>query len=365
MTHAPRPRPSLTQLLGTTLPILQAPMAGVQGSALTVAVSNAGGLGALPCAMLGPDALRQELAAIQTQTDRPFNVNFFCHTPPAPDSAREAAWRTQLAPAYTEFGIDPAAIPAGPGRRPFDAESADLLAAFAPPVVSFHFGLPSPALLARVRGWGAKVLSSATTVEEARWLVAHGVDAVIAQGLEAGGHRGHFLSDDLTRQMGTFALVPQIVAAVDVPVIAAGGIADAAGVAAALALGAAGVQVGTAYLLCPETTVSAVHRRALQSAAARHTALTNLFTGRPARGIVNRFMREHGPISPAAPPFPLATAAVAPLRAAAEAADSGAFSPLWAGQHAHACRPLPAAEITRALALHWTPPCTSSSSATA
>ena len=342
---------TLTTLLGIDLPILQAPMAGVQGSALTVAVSNAGGLGALPCAMLGPDALRQELAAIRAQTDRPFNVNFFCHTPPAPDAAREAAWRATLAPAYAEFGIDPAAIPAGPGRRPFDAETAELLAAFAPPVVSFHFGLPSPELLARVRGWGAKVLSSATTVEEARWLEAHGVDAVIAQGLEAGGHRGHFLSDDLTRQMGTFALLPQVVAAVRVPVIAAGGIADAAGVASAMALGAAGVQVGTAYLLCPEASTSAVHRAALQSDAAHHTALTNLFTGRPARGIVNRFMRTFGPMNEAAVPrFPLATSAVAPLRARAEALGMDDFSPLWAGQHADGCREMPAAQLTRQLA---------------
>ncbi|MEY2873315.1 MAG: hypothetical protein RLZZ373_686 [Pseudomonadota bacterium] len=340
----------ITTLLGLDVPILQAPMAGVQGSALAVAVSNAGGLGALPCAMLGPDTLRQELAAIRAQTTRPFNVNFFCHTPPEPDAAREATWRATLAPAYAEFGIDPGAIPAGPGRRPFDAESADILATFAPPVVSFHFGLPSPELLARVRGWGAKVLSSATTVEEARWLEAHGVDAIIAQGLEAGGHRGHFLSDDVTRQAGTFALLPQVVAAVNIPVIAAGGIADAAGVAAAMALGAAGVQVGTAYLLCPEATTSAVHRAALQGDAAHHTALTNLFTGRPARGIVNRFMADFGPLHSAVPRFPLATAASAPLRAAAEARGSSAFSPLWAGQNARGCRAVPAAEITQMLA---------------
>ena len=340
----------ITHLLGLDLPIIQAPMAGVQGSALAVAVSNAGGLGSLPCAMLGPDVLRQELAAIRAQTDQPFNVNFFCHTPPEPDANREAAWRATLAPAYAEFGIDAASIPAGPGRRPFDAESAEILAEFEPPVVSFHFGLPSAELLARVRGWGAKVLSSATTVEEARWLEAHGVDAVIAQGLEAGGHRGHFLSDDLTRQMGTFALLPQVVAAVKLPVIAAGGIADATGVAAAMALGAAGVQVGTSYLLCPEATTSAVHRAALTGDAAHHTALTNLFTGRPARGIVNRFMRTFGPLNDAAPRFPLATAAVAPLRAEAERRGSGDFSPLWAGQHTGGCRPVPASQLTRELA---------------
>lgn len=226
-----------------------------------------------------------------------------------------------------------------------------MLEAFAPPVVSFHFGLPSTPLLAQVRAWGAKVLASATTVEEARWLEAQGVDAIIAQGLEAGGHRGNFLSNALTRQSGTFALVPQIVQAVRVPVIAAGGIADAQGVAAAMALGAAGVQVGTAYLLCPEATTSAVHRTALKSEAAGHTALTNLFTGRPARGIVNRLMREFGPLSAAAPAFPLASAAIAPLRARAEGQGSGDFSPLWAGQNASGCREIPAREVTHALAV--------------
>lgn len=340
---------TLQDVLGTALPLIQAPMAGVQGSALAIAVSNAGGLGSLPCAMLAPEALRAELEKIRAQTTQPYNVNFFCHRPPEPDERREAMWRQSLAPYYREYGIDPATMPAGPGRRPFDAAAADLLAEFKPPVVSFHFGLPDQALLARVRGWGAKVLSSATTVEEARWLEAQGVDAVIAQGLEAGGHRGMFLSDDLTTQAGTFALLPQIVRAVRVPVIAAGGIADAAGVRAALALGAAGVQVGTAYLLCPEATTSVVHRAALQSEAARHTALTNLYTGRPARGIVTRLMREQGPMSALAPAFPLATSAVAPLRAKAEAAGLVDFSPLWAGQNTGGCQPVPAAELTRGL----------------
>jgi len=339
----------LQDLLGLPWPLVQAPMAGVQGSALALAVSEAGALGSLPCAMLAPDALRRELQALSAGTRRPYNVNFFCHRPPAPDAAREAAWRTALAPYYTELALDPATIPAGPGRTPFNAETAELLAEFRPPVVSFHFGLPAPALLARVKGWGAKVLSSATTVEEALWLQAHGADAIIAQGLEAGGHRGMFLSEDLSTQVGTFALLPQVVRAVSVPVIAAGGIADAQGVAAAMALGAAGVQVGTAYLCCPEATTSALHRAALQSEAARHTALTNVFTGRPARGIVNRAMRELGPISALAPAFPLATAAMAPLRAAAEVRGSADFTPLWSGQNASGCRPVPAAELTRSL----------------
>ena len=324
-------------------------MAGVQGSALALAVSGAGGLGSLPCAMLGADALRAELGALKA-SGLPYNVNYFSHTPPVPDAAREAAWRAALKPDYDELELDIAAIPAGPGRAPFTSEAADLLAEFAPPVVSFHFGLPAPDLLARVKAWGAFVLSSATTVREALWLQEHGADAIIAQGWEAGGHRGHFLSDDLTEQPGTFALLPQIVAAVRLPVIAAGGIADAAGVRAAMALGAAGVQVGTAYLCADEATTSPLHRAALQSEAARHTAVTNCFTGRPARGIVNRLMREQGPISPSAPAFPLATAAVAPLRAAAEKLGRSDFTSMWSGQNASQCRSAPAAQITAALA---------------
>lgn len=341
---------TFTQNLGLDLPIIQAPLAGVQGSAMAIAVSNAGGLGSLPCAMLSPDTLRSELAAICAQTVKPYNVNFFCHQPPVPSAEREAVWRAALAPYYAESGLDINTIAAGPGRAPFTHEVADILEDFKPAVVSFHFGLPSPELMARVRSWGSKIISSATTVAEARWLEAQGVDAVIAQGLEAGGHRGLFLTDDLTTQVGTFALLPQIVRAVRVPVIAAGGIADAAGVAAVLALGAAAAQVGTAYMLCPEATTSAVHRAALKSEAAAHTALTSLFTGRPARGIVNRVMRELGPLNAAAPAFPLATTAITPLRAAAEKRGLGDFSPLWSGQNTSGCREIPAAQLTRELA---------------
>ncbi len=340
---------TVQEWLGTELPVIQAPMAGVQGSAMAIAVSSAGGLGSLPCAMLTPDALRAELAAIRAATANPFNVNFFCHTPPAPDAARETAWRKMLAPYYREFGIDADSIPAGPGRAPFSAAIADMVEEFAPPVVSFHFGLPEPALLARVRGWGAKILGCATTREEALWLEAHGADAIIAQGAEAGGHRGIFLSEDISTQVGAFALLRQIAGAVKIPVIAAGGIADAAGVKAALALGASAVQVGTAYLLCPEATTSVVHREALKSTAADVTAMTNLFTGRPARGIVNRVIREMGPMNRCVPAFPLATSAITPLRAKAEAQGSGDFSPLWAGQNVHGCREIPAAELTRLL----------------
>ncbi len=344
----------------TPLPLLQAPMAGSQGHALAAAVCSAGGLGALPAAMLTPQGLHDELIALQTRlaalgcAGAPYNVNFFCHRPPEPDAAHEARWRAALAPYYAELGLDLACIPASPGRAPFSAALAEVLERFRPAVVSFHFGLPAPALLARVKALGAMVLSSATTVAEACWLQAHGADAVIAQGLEAGGHRGLFLSDDLHSQQGTFALLPQVVAAVQIPVIAAGGVADAAGVAAARTLGAAAVQIGSAYLLCPEATTSAVHRAALAAAQADGalTALTRLFSGRPARGLVNRLMRELGPLNPVAPAFPGASAALAPLRAAAEAQGRSDFSPLWAGQNLSGCRAVPAADVTRALLPH-------------
>ena len=347
--HAHGHARTLSTVFGIDYPLIQAPMAGVQNHALTAAVSNAGALGSLPCAMFSAEMLRHELVALHAHTTRPYNLNFFCHQQPTPDTQQEAVWREALSPYFAEYGIDPVSIPAGAGRQPFNADMAEVLREFCPAVVSFHFGLPAPDLLELVRASGAKILSSATTVEEALWLEAQGVDAVIAQGLEAGGHRGMFLTSDLHSQIGTFALLPQIVQAVKIPVIAAGGIADAQGVAAAMALGASGVQVGTAYLLSHEATTSAIHRTALQSDAARVTALTNLFSGRPARGIVNRVMRELGAISVAPPAFPLATAAIAPLRTQAEAAGSGDFSPLWAGQNVSGCRTAPAAEITKSL----------------
>jgi nitronate monooxygenase len=341
---------TLQDLLGIDHGIVQAPMAGVQDSALAIAVSNAGGLGSLPCALLRPAVIREELDRIRAQTSKPYNVNFFCHRPPVPSAERDAKWRAALAPYYRQFDLDLDAIGADAGRASFNDEAADVLSEFKPPVVSFHFGLPAPELLARVRTWGAKIISSATTIEEARWLEAHGADAIVAQGLEAGGHRGMFLTDDVTQQVGTMALLPQLVQAVNVPVIAAGGIVDAKTVAAAMALGAAGVQAGTVYLLCPEATTSVVHRAALKSEAASRTALTNLFTGRPARGIVNRIMRELGPIGADVPAFPLAGAAIGPLRAKAESLGLGDFSPLWSGQNASGCKEIPAADLTRELA---------------
>jgi len=339
----------IQQRLKLDLPIIQAPMAGVQGSALAIAVSNAGGLGSLPCAMLSADQMRSELGTIAKNCAKPFNVNFFCHTPMPLDDERERRWRAELAPFYREHGIDDDSIAPAQERKPFDHAALELMQEFKPAVVSFHFGLPATELLDAVKATGAMILCSATTVAEARWLEDHGVDAIIAQGVEAGGHRGMFLSDDLSDQVGTFSLLPQIVREVRVPVIAAGGIADADGVTAALQLGADAVQIGTAYLLCDEVHTSAVHRAALQSPEAVHTALTNRFSGRPARSIVNRVMRELGPLGEVSP-FPLAGAALAPLRAAAEAAGLADFSSLWAGQNTSGCRQIGAAELTHTLA---------------
>jgi nitronate monooxygenase len=342
------PDTRLTTLFGTEHPIVLAPMAGAMDFELVAAVSEAGGLGSLPCAMLTADTLREQFAKIRARTDKPVNVNFFCHTPPVPNNAREARWRDQLKPYYEKLGIDPALPVPSSNRMPFDAAFCAVIEELEPQVVSFHFGLPEAPLLRRVKAAGCVVIASATITAEAIWLEQNGVDAVIAQGYEAGGHRGMFLTEDVAAQVGTFALVPQIVDAVKVPVIAAGGIADARGIAAAFALGAAGVQIGTAYMHCPEAKISGPHRAALKSSGDAGTALTNLMTGRAARGIVNRIMRELGPMGEA-PEFPLAAGALAPLRAKAEAAGSSEFSPMWSGQAAALGRAMPAGELTKAL----------------
>ena len=338
-------------LFGIEVPIIQAPMAGPGTPELAIAVSDAGGLGSLPCALLSVPQARTALDLIASRTSQPLNLNFFCHSPAAADAARDAAWRARLVPYYIELGLDPQSQLPAAVRRPFDGAFCELIEEYRPKVVSFHFGLPASELMARVKGAGAKVISSATTVAEAHWLEDRGCDAIIAMGLEAGGHRGSFLTQDMSRQVGTFALVPQVVDAVTVPVIAAGGIADARGIVAAMALGAAAVQIGTAYLFCPEVCLPRAHREALDRAGDDDTMITNVFTGRPARGIINRVMREQGPMSAEAPEFPLAAAALAPLRAASEAAGSGEFSNLWSGQSARlAERSIAAGDLTRLLA---------------
>ncbi len=340
----------ILDLFGIELPLVQAPMAGANLAEMAIAVSEAGGLGSLPCALLTPERAREELAKIRRATAKPINVNFFSHRQPEAGEGWEAAWKRRLASYYVEFGLDPEAPAPSSSRAPFDETYLALVEEFRPGVVSFHFGLPHAELLARVKRTGAKVISSATTVEEARFLEREGCDAVIAQGFEAGGHRGIFLSDDVSTQVGTMALVPQIVDAVQVPVIAAGGIADGRGVAAAFALGASAAQIGTAYLFTPEATVAPAHRAALKSARDDRTAITNVFTGRPARSIVNRMVREVGPLSDLAPPFPLAGGALVPLRQATEPNGSGDFMSLWSGQAAPLCREMSAGELTRRLA---------------
>lgn len=334
-------------------PVIQAPMIGPKPG-LATAVSEAGGLGSIACAAMKADTIRAEVAALRARTARPFNLNFFAHARPEPDPAREAAWKRRLAAYHAEFGLDAEAAASAPERAPFDAAMAALVADLRPPVVSFHFGLPAPGLLKPLRDAGCRILGCATTVAEALWLAERGVDGIVAQGVEAGGHRGLFLTQDpladLARQVGTIALVPQVVDAVDCPVIAAGGIADARGAAAAFALGAAAVQVGTAYLLCEEAGIAEPYRKALVAARDADTALTTIFTGRPARGVVNRIMRELGPLAPDAPAFPRAAAPLQPLRAAAEAAGSADFTPLWSGQAGPLARPCTAAQLTRSLA---------------
>jgi nitronate monooxygenase len=340
----------IIELFGIEHPILLAPMAGPSTAELAIAVSDAGALGSFACALSTTEQIRTALGVIRQRTAKPINLNFFTHIPPAPDAVREAQWRQRLSGYYAEFGIDPSKPVPSSDRAPFTEATCEIVEAFKPEVVSFHFGLPDDRLLKRVRAAGSKIIASATSAREAAWLAEQGCDAVIAQGYEAGGHRGMFLTDNVASQVGTLALVPQVVDAVEVPVIAAGGIGDARGIAAAFALGACAVQIGTAYLFCPEANVPEINRKALKSARDDETALTNVFTGRPARGVINRAMRELGPISAEAPMFPLAGGALAPLKAAAEAKGSGDFTALWSGQAAHLGREMPAGQLTSKLA---------------
>ena len=344
------PNNELIDLLRIEFPIIQAPMAGASGVDMTVAVSDAGGIGSLPCAMLPPARIRSEIMAIRNRTSRPFNVNFFCHRPPEHDPGRERAWRASLASYYSELNVDITDSAGAVNIAPFDTAICEVIEETKPALVSFHFGLPPEDLVERVRACGSVIISSATTVNEARWLADHGCNAIIAQGYEAGGHRGMFLTEDIATQSGTLALVPQVVDAVSVPVIAAGGIGDSRGIAAAFALGASGVQIGTAYLFTKESLITDLHRAALRTARAESTALTNVFSGRPARAILNRIMREVGPMSGFVPDFPMAGAALAPLKMQAESTGSVDFSPLWSGQAVALGRDTGAGKLTRRLA---------------
>jgi nitronate monooxygenase len=342
----------LLDLFKTEFPIVLAPMAGAMDADLIIAAAQGGALGSLPCALLSVEKAREQINIIRQRVSAPINMNFFVHQPVEIDAASEGRWKQRLAAYYREHGVDPTAPVNAPNRAPFDAAMCELVEELKPEIVSFHFGLPDKPLLARVKAAGCIVMSSATIVREAVWLEENGADVIIAQGAEAGGHRGMFLTDDIAEQPGTFALVPQVADAVKLPVIAAGGIADGRGIAAAFALGAAGVQIGSAYLRCPESKISPLVRAALAQARDDSTVLTNVMTGRPARGIANRVMREVGPICPDAPVFPHAATCLAPLKAAAEKLGKVDFTNLWAGQAVRIGRDMPAAELTRALAAH-------------
>jgi nitronate monooxygenase len=340
----------LIELFKTEFPIVLAPMAGAMDAELVIAAAQGGALGSLPCAMLSAEKAREQVNIIRQRVAAPVNMNFFCHKPVDADAESQTRWKKRLEPYYRELGVDPAAPINAANRAPFDAAMCEVVEELKPEVVSFHFGLPDPALLRRVKAAGCIVMGSATIAKEAIWLEENGADVIIAQGAEAGGHRGMFLTEDVAGQPGTFALVPQVVDAVRVPVVAAGGIADGRGIAAAFALGASGVQIGSAYLRCPESKVSSLIRTALGRAGDDSTVITNVMTGRPARGIMNRVMREVGPLSPDAPAFPHAATAHGPLKAAAEKLGKADFTNLWAGQAVRLTREMPATELTRALA---------------
>lgn len=315
-------------------------MAGAGGPALAIAAMRGGAVASLPCALLTPTQIVGQVAEVRAGAAGPLNLNFFCHhlPEPAPD---ERAWQALLAPYYAEEGVAPGAAP--PLRRPFDAALCEAVEAARPEIVSFHFGLPDAALLARVRGTGALVLGNATTAEEMHWLAARGVDAVIAQGAEAGGHAGWFLgAAHVPVPLATLLAEP-----LAVPVIAAGGIVDGVDIARALAAGASGVQIGTAFLAAAESSISPAFRALLGTGVA--TQFTNLFSGREAQGIVNRLMRELGPVRAEAPAFPYASNALAPLRKAAEADGRGDYSPLWAGAGVARVRAMGAEALVRGL----------------
>ncbi len=315
-----------------------------------IGAAEGGALASLPCAMLSVEKAREQISIFRQRVGAPVNLNFFCHTAVETDPAREAGWRKRLEAYYKELGLDPGMIVQAANRAPFDAQMCELVEELKPEVVSFHFGLPDKTLLKRVKAVGSVVIGSATIVKEAVWLEQNGADVIIAQGAEAGGHRGMFLTENIASQPGTMSLVPQVVDVVRVPVIAAGGIADGRGIAAAFALGASGVQIGTAYLHTLDSKVSAGGRAALASATDESTVITNVMTGRPARGVANRAMREVGPVSPDAPAFPHAATALVPLKVAAEKLGRVDFTNLWAGQSVALKRQISAVELTRAMA---------------
>jgi nitronate monooxygenase len=340
------PRTDLLELLGLAHPIVQAPMSGFAPPALAAAVCNAGGLGSIGCAGIPPERVREQVVALRQATNRPYNLNFFAHMRPRLDPDAAARMSARLGPYFAEFRLGSVPEPKEP-LAPFGEEYLALVLEVRPRVVSFHFGLPDAATVRQVKEAGCAILSSATTVAEARSLEASGADVIIAQGYEAGGHRGSFSGSPGAGMVGTMALVPQIADAVRVPVIAAGGIADGRGIAAAFALGAGGVQLRTAFLGCPEATVSPIHRTRLRTATDDSTELTRAFSGRPARALRNRFVAEMADSEPLE--FPLQGSLAGPLWQLPSEDARAEFMPLWSGQAASLIREMPAGQLVETL----------------
>ena len=343
------PSPLITRLQ-IALPIIQGPMTGSDTPALAAAVSQAGGLGMLGCGMRSPAAMAEAAAEVRRHTQQPFGMNLFVQATPTPDETTVQAALKRLAPSYAELGL----VPTVPAQwcEDFEAQFEALLAA-RPAVASFTFGILKAPQVRRLHEAGCYVIGTATTVQEARAWAAVGADAVCASGLEAGGHRGTFLGDFAASMVGTLALVPQCVDALTIPVIAAGAIMDGRGIAAALALGAQAVQMGTAFLACPESAIGPAYRAALNSATATDTRVTRIFSGRPARGIVNTMMELLAAHEDTVPAYPVQNALTGALRRAAAQAGRADYLSLWAGQGVAAVRPMPAAALVELLAQEW------------
>jgi len=342
---------SLVQLLNTTYPLIQAPMAGVTTPALAAAVSEAGALGSLGLASASLDQARSMITETQRLTRKPVNINFFCHRPTTPDHAASQAWLAHLRPMFEEFGATP------PSElkdiyRPFPdyQDMLELVLETRPAVVSFHFGLPSQEYIDALKNAGIVLMASATTPAEARQIEAAGIDVLVAQGYEAGGHRGVFEPEKGDAQYGTFALVHMLATQSALPVVAAGGIMDGAAIKAALALGAAGVQCGTAFILCPESAANAAYRKALQSERAYDTRVTTTLSGRAARGLRNRlYIDEPASARPPTPGYSMTYDAAKALNAAASSRGNDEFAAQWAGQAAALARAMPATQMVQTL----------------
>ena len=341
------PRKDLIELLGIAHPIIQAPMAGSTTPAIVAAVSNAGGLGSLGCARDTGQSLRQRAGEIRRATNKPYNLNFFVHKNPPPDPDGVARMARRLKPYYDELGLGEAPEPKQI-YPDFDDGIVDALLELRPPIVSFHYGMPDADAVAALKNVGSVIISSATTAEEARWLEDAGADAIIAQGYEAGGHRGT-REPSTDTGLGGIALIPQVADAVKVPVIAAGGIADGRGIAAAFALGASGVQMGTAFLSAPESGINPLYRNALLRGAAMGTALTRTISGRMARGLRNRFIEEMRASEDESLAFPLQYGLTGPLQVASAKKGSDEMLAMWAGQSVALNRAMPAGELLETL----------------